>query len=117
MENFGFEVELNGEKLCRAGFDCKHFVTTCIIGSVRTNYTGKDEESLYISVGGLANNQHVDWEQTNLKLGDKLVIEVINDNFDQPTIRREYTEEEHRRIEIEAYYRLKEKLKEYLDEE
>ena len=117
MNNYGFEIGLNGKKLVRAGLYCRHYVLTCILGSLRRD--SDESEELKINVSGLDINadQHVDWMREDLKLGDTLSIKVIDDNFDKPVACRErVSEEEIRKDKIDYYYRLKKELKEYLDE-
>jgi len=114
--NYGFEIELNGKKLVRAGFNCRHYVISCILNSLRRD---RDEsEELHISVGGLdiKADQHVDWAREDLKLGDTLSIKVIDGNFDNPvTYAERVSEEEELKRKLDYYYQLKEELKEYLD--
>ena len=113
--NYGFEVELNGEILARAGYDNHYFVVSCVLHSLRRKLD--ESEELYISVGGLSNEEHVYWINQNLKFGDKISLRVINDNFDMPvTIGSKISKEEETKRKIEYYYKLKEELKEYLEE-
>jgi len=117
MNNYGFEIELNGKKLVRAGLDCRHYVLSCILNSIRRS---DESEELYIGVSGLdiKADQHVGWiQQEDLKLGDTVSIKVIDVNFDNPVSCTErISEEEDRKRKIDYYYRLKDELKEYLEE-
>ncbi|MGB3588045.1 MAG: hypothetical protein WBA23_15965 [Tunicatimonas sp.] len=85
MNIYGFEIKLNGEHLCRAGFEEVFSVLTCHVVSIRRE---RDNiEKLGLRVGGLNSetNQHMNWVKQDLQEGDKLSVEVISDNFDPPT--------------------------------
>jgi hypothetical protein len=115
-KKLGFKVAINNELFCRAGFQNKHSIVTCILDSVwRKNETS--EES-HISVGGLNSDtkQHVDWFKRELREGDIISIEVISNNFDEPkSIREPKPEKELLKRKLRNYYKLKEELKDYLD--
>lgn len=115
--NYGFEIELNGERLCRAGFDDQYYVLTCILNSLRRDFDKSEE--LFFSVGGLRSNsgQHVSWLYQNLKPGDKITVNVIDSDFDPPAYENpKISEEDERKNKTAYFYRLKEELKGYLDE-
>lgn len=115
-KNYGFEVCLNGNKLARAGIQKENYVVGCNIDAVHR----KDgSEELHMSVSGLDSDvqMHVSWFGERIKIGDKISIEVINDQFDEPTsFGKKFTEEEIREQKMKHYFRLKEELKDYLDE-
>ena len=118
MNNYGFEIGINGKKMVRAGLDCQQYVLTCILSSLRRE--NEESEELKIGVSGLdiKADQQVNWMLEELKLGDTLSIKVIDDNFDNPVSCTErVSDEEIRKRKIDHYYLLKEELKEYLDEE
>ena len=78
-----------------------------------------DNEELYFSVGGLNSDtdHYVDWVRQDLKPGDKISIQVINDKFDEPvSIKETEPKEVIIQRKIEYYHQLKEELKEYLNE-
>ena len=115
-KSYGFEVYLNGDKIARAGIQKQNYVTNCIISAV-SRKDGSGELSLYI--GGLDSDEdlHVTWQGANIKAGDKISIEVIDDQFDEPTsTNKKFDEEEIREQKIKHYFHLKEELKDYLDE-
>ncbi|MDR2039711.1 MAG: hypothetical protein LBQ60_17460 [Bacteroidales bacterium] len=117
MSNYGFEVGLNGKTLTRAGLNDTYFVLTCILDSFRRKID--ESEELYLSVGGLKpeTEQYVDWVKRNLKLGDVVSIQVINDDFDQPvSVKEKEPREVELKRKIEYFHQLKEELKGYLDE-
>jgi len=117
MNNYGFEIGLNGKKLIRAGLDCRHYVLSCILNSLRRDKDESEELNIDVSGWDIKADQHVNWLREDLKLGDTLFIKVIDDNFDNPVASTErVSEEEIRKRKIEHYYHLKEELKEYLDE-
>ncbi|MBN2635544.1 MAG: hypothetical protein JXR61_04685 [Prolixibacteraceae bacterium] len=112
---YGFQIKIDGKKICRAGFEKENSVVSCILSSIRRAVD--DSEELAINVGGLNSdtNQHVDWLDTKLQLGDKITIEVISTDFDLPkTIREPKPKQDVIAQKLERYHLLKEELKEYL---
>ena len=114
-KSYGFDVTLNGTKIARAGFEKENYVITCILGAV---YRNDGSNALYLNVGGLDSIEkvYVDWQGADLKKGDKIVIEVIDDNFDQPVTIRSNDSFEKETIESKLKYfnELKEELKDYI---
>lgn len=116
MKNYGLEVELNGKKLCRAGFEEKYFVLSAHLTYVRREMD--ESEEFYFGVGGLdsVEDVHVDWVSENLELGDVMTFRVIDKDYDMPQIRRNtLSEEEILQNKLKHYYQLQEELKEYLN--
>lgn len=115
-KKYGFEVSLNGSKLARTGIQKEHYVISCILTAVHR----KDGSSeLTMTLGGLDSeaHQHVCWQDANLKVGDKITIEVIDGQFDPPLHKSTgYSEEQIRENKIKHYLQLKEELKDYLAE-
>jgi hypothetical protein len=119
---YGFKVLINEKLICRAGFEDKNSVVTCILSSLRR----KDDvsEELNLSIGGLISDsdQNASWyNNNNLQEGDKISIEIISSDFDPPaTIKPKLSEKDiaaHQlKYQLKHYYKLKEELKEYLDE-
>lgn len=117
MKNYGVEIEYNGEKLIRAGFEDRYFVLSCIFSLLRRKRDESEEYSL--SVGGLniETDQSVDWLRQELKLGDKISVEVIDGDFNKPTkVKEAMSKEELLKQKIDYYYRLKEELKGHIEE-
>lgn len=113
-KSFGFEVSLNGNKIARAGIDKQNYVVNCIIGAVHRK-DGSEELNLY--VGGMDSDieNYVSWQGGELEVGDKIVIEVIDSNFDQPlNTSRRISKEERIENQLRYFYELKEELKDYL---
>ncbi len=118
MKNiFGFKVLVNGEQICRAGFEKENSVVSCIFNSVRRE--NNNSEELDFSISGLNSDtkQHVTWHKGELEKGDKVSLEVILDNFDLPTsIREPKSEKDIIAQKIKQYNKLKKELKDYLKE-
>lgn len=115
-KSYGFEISLNGKKVTRAGISKKNYVVNCIIDSVHRK---NDSGGLYMQVGGLDSDldMHVGWFSEELKVGDKILVEVIDSDFDEPTSKNKpFSEEEIRKQKINHYLQLKEELKDYLEE-
>ena len=117
MKKHGFEVKVNDELLCRAGFEVDFYVLTCnLVSMMRFN---DEREEVSISVGGLnsVNNTHLKWADKVLKSGDKISIEIIETPFDVPTeIEIPDSEEFLIQQKIKYFHRLKEELKDHLKE-
>lgn len=92
-----FRVSVNGAAPITAGFSGPH-VLSAIVSSVlrdpgRKAPTGEElpERELEFSLGGLdtAAREHVDWVTTELGVGDKIVVEVVElGSVDPPESRR-----------------------------
>jgi hypothetical protein len=118
MENIGFEVKLNGKTLYRAGFVDDYYVLSCTATSVSRD--GDEEKEVYLNISGLNSvlNRHVKWANIDLKEGDEINIKLITNNFDLPShIVEQDPEEFIIQSKIKYFKKLKEELKEYLDEE
>ena len=60
MSNYGFEVQINGEHLCKAGIDTDRHVVTCILTSLcRLNES--DELDLKVSGLNSVTGEHPEW--------------------------------------------------------
>lgn len=115
-KSYGFEVSLNGRKLTRAGISKENYVMNCIVGAVHRE---NDSGGLYMQMSGLDSDldMHYGWLSEQLKNGDKILIEVIDGEFDEPTAKsKALTEEEIREQKMKHYLQLKEELKDYLQE-
>lgn len=117
MPKYGFEIKLNNEILCRAGFDIDFYVLTCCLTSMKRQSDESNEIS--INVGGLdsVNKNHVNWIDKALKNGDKISIEIVTEKFEVPTtVMMQETDEVVLEQKIRYFYHLKEELKEHLKE-
>jgi hypothetical protein len=81
-----FNVSLNGKKLCLAGVG-ERGVLSAIISWVAGDRGGED---LFIEVGGLANEEHIDWiKQKRLQVGDEIRVKIVESgSADEPVRRR-----------------------------
>lgn len=77
-----FRVDLNGKRICVAGVG-EHGVLSAIV-----DYVGDGRSSeLHLAVGGLftATEEHAEWKRLDLKVGDKVVVTVVEtDSVDKP---------------------------------
>jgi hypothetical protein len=92
-----FEVSLNGKKICVAGVGDLGVLTTMLSWvrregrNTETGEPGKIEEELTLSVGGLmsSTNEHVQWTESALTVGDEVYIRVTElESVDAPRDRR-----------------------------
>lgn len=117
MKNYGFEVSLNGKKLCRAGFDTKYSIMTAILTSCRRKTDNSEE--FFLDVGGMSNEDgnSYQWAEQSLKENDQILIKIIDCDFDKGTLKEnQLTEGDIIKDKIAYYHHLKEELKEYLNE-
>lgn len=115
MTNYGLEIYLNDNYVCRAGFENKYHVLSFIVTSVRREFDNSEE--LFLQVGGLNSetDQHFDWINTEFENGDKISIQVIPDKFDKPLKIREGDSKKFiLERKIAYYYKLKAELKDHL---
>ncbi|SKC19075.1 hypothetical protein SAMN05660293_05421 [Dyadobacter psychrophilus] len=81
MSNYGFEVQVNGEHLCKAGIDTDRHVVTCILTSLR-RLTEPDELTLTVSGLNSVTVEHPEWVDMDLRVGDTITIKVVASEFD-----------------------------------
>lgn len=115
MKNYGFEIKLNDQLLCRAGFEEENGVLTCILDTLRR--AGEAPGELHLHVGGMDTDKqsHVGWVEQNLAMGDRLSIEIVDAPFDPPTtVRMRDSEAVTLAKKIEYFHQLQQELKDYL---
>jgi hypothetical protein len=80
-----FSVSLNGKKLCLAGIGKRG-----ALSAILTWAASNRGEDLFLHVGGLADEKHIDWiDQKRLQVGDEIRVEVCEaDLVDNPTGKR-----------------------------
>jgi hypothetical protein len=114
MSSYGFEVQVNGEQLCKAGIDTDGHVVTCILDSLR-RINEPDEVRLTVSGLNSVSGEYPEWVKQELKDGDTITIKVITQDFDAPNrIRPTISKEMMLENKLQYYYKLREELKEYL---
>lgn len=115
MSSYGFEVQVNGEQLCKAGIDTDRHVVTCILDALRRL---NESDELWLTVSGLnsVTGEYLEWVKKELKDGDTITIKVITGDFTPPCrIRPTISKEKMLDSKLQHYYRLREELKEHLD--
>ena len=92
-----FEVSLNRKKICVAGVGDIGVLSTLLSWvrregrNTETGEPGRIEEELTLSVGGLmsSTNEHVQWTESALTVGDEVCIRVTElESVDAPRDRR-----------------------------
>ncbi|MFC6192376.1 hypothetical protein ACFP1I_12250 [Dyadobacter subterraneus] len=114
MSSYGFEVQVNGEQLCRAGIDSGRHVVTCILDALRRL---NEPDELRLSVSGLnsVTDEYPEWVNQKLKDGDTITIKVITQDFETPhRIRPAISKEKMLENKLQYYYQLREELKGHL---
>jgi len=87
MPMIAFEIQLNNQKLCRAGIGDSGVLSAIVTRAATTTATGTRNESLFLDVGGLITpeGKHVSWiNQKNLVVGDKIQVSIVEaDSVDE----------------------------------
>jgi hypothetical protein len=114
----GFEVTINGTKLCTAGIGEPGDLQVNVIWVLRhsqedfTGTPGTADETLSITVHGkaYAGAEYIAWPNTNLQVGDEVSIRVVErEGFDSPAGRAVIDREKAETYQRELYERLKRK--------
>ncbi|WP_286848865.1 MULTISPECIES: hypothetical protein [Sphingobacterium] len=117
MDNIGINIRINGEQITRAGFNKAHYVLHAMAAFARRR---GHNDAFGFHVGGLDSdaNIHVDWLNATLNLGDIVTLEIVKGPFDpsEPHLSRVVSEEDQLNYELELFYRLKEELKDHINE-
>jgi hypothetical protein len=83
-----FKVSLNGKELCLAGIGNRGVLST--IPSWAASDRGED---LFLHVGGLANEEHINWiDQKHLQVGDEIRVEICDAGSVDDPIRKRRTD-------------------------
>jgi hypothetical protein len=116
----GFEVVVNGTKVCVAGIGAPGDLQVNAIWVLRhsqddlTGTPGTADETVSLTVGGKAYAvaEYLRWPHTALKVGDEIVLRVVDrESFDPPTGRGVIDREMAEKHQRELYERLKRKYK------
>ncbi|WP_164126421.1 hypothetical protein [Sphingobacterium luzhongxinii] len=115
-KSYGLKVTLNGKIVANAGIEKENYVVTACVNIVQR----KDNSELHsFSVSGLDSDEyeHLTWYNTELKLGDRIEIKIIEAPFDIPFEKNKspLTPEEILKHKLEEYHYLKENLKDHID--
>jgi hypothetical protein len=114
----GFEVTINGAKLCTAGIGAPGSLQVDIVWVLRhsqddfTGVPGTPDETMSVTVGGeaYASGEYLRWPNANLKAGDEVLLRVVErEAFDGPAARGIIDREKHEKYQRELYERLKRK--------
>ncbi|MDP3469005.1 MAG: hypothetical protein Q8S11_11765 [Daejeonella sp.] len=111
-----FEIHLNDIKVCTAGLKSGKGVLSTIINLIE----GLDNQpdTISISVSGLnsASSESMKWVQEDLKIGDRILLEVVDTkDSDAPQTTKSHREELSVEYKLKMYHRLKGELSEHLD--
>ena len=85
-----FVVSVNGQRACSVD------LTTQNTRSVQVTWIGstKVNESLFLSIGGMDDDEHVSWSVPPLQIGDEGTIKIVHDSpiMDPPASRKSAAE-------------------------
>lgn len=84
MKTNGFEIKLNDQRICRAGFYTDRHHLTCMLHIVKHADQGADQVG--ITVGGSEGPtlKLVNWVEQTLQKGDKITIQIVSGDYDPP---------------------------------
>jgi hypothetical protein len=85
----GFEVSVNGQRLCVSGVGDEGVLTALVTWVSRAS-AGEDQrpEELFLQVGGLSGDTHLSWPSPPLQVGDCVQVRVLETSRpDEPTDR------------------------------
>jgi len=82
-----FVVSVNGERVCSVGLTSKN------TRSVDVSWIGNAEEEVFLHVGGMDEDEHVNWSVPQLKVGDEVTIKIAESGITDPPSRRRTVEE------------------------
>ncbi|HLY61406.1 MAG TPA: hypothetical protein VKV95_11705 [Terriglobia bacterium] len=75
-----FRIDLNGKVLCHAGIGNEGVLTAIVRYVTKSSKVkGRSRDDLGLDVGGLigATQEHVNWRNIRLKVGDEVLVKVI----------------------------------------
>jgi hypothetical protein len=80
----GFEVHVNGKKVCVAGAEC-------VVG-VNVDWTWRSPEYIHFAISGISNaggeDHHVEWDRPDVAVGDEVTIRIVETDSPDSAIRR-----------------------------
>lgn len=86
MKTLGFEVAVNGVRLCTASAG-ETGVLSAIVTWVQRSAPGVPEPSdLSLAVGGLAEDTHLDWTRRKLAVGDEVLVKIVETDQPDPPV-------------------------------
>jgi hypothetical protein len=89
MDVIAFAVYLNGRRLWTAGVGSAGVLTTIVTWATKKS-ARSGAADFHVHVGGIdaATDEHVTWKTPRLKVGDKIIVKVVEtDEVDRPTRR------------------------------
>ena len=121
-----FEIWIDGVRFARAGVEDWSVLSAHVTAVRERHGPGQREGELEFSVGGLSQRDadgpayHFRWAKRDLKVGSKIVVEIIETDEPDPAVRRyrsdrdvqesPYSKEEIEQFEREELRRLKAKF-------
>ena len=74
----GFEVALNGSRLCVASAGDTGVLSACVTWVLRTAPGVKEQSDLRLDIGGLSEQTHLKWPAPRkLQVGDEVLVRVV----------------------------------------
>jgi hypothetical protein len=80
-----FNISMNGKKLCVAGVGDRGLLSAIVCRGA-----GDRDEDLFLHVGGLVNEEHLDWiDHACLQIGDEIRVQICEvESGDDPSRKR-----------------------------
>ena len=117
MDNPTFEIYYNNKLITVAGLSSQFGVVTAITTWVRSSQL--NHERLTFTVGGLdaIEDQHVSWFDKDVSIGDEIMTRITGHSpIVAPEKKPKPTSEDILADKLRYFYRLKEELKDHLNE-
>jgi hypothetical protein len=84
----GFEVTLNGERVCTAAAGATGVLTAGVTWALRTAPGVANPSDISLRVGGLSSDAHLDWPiPRKLRVGDVVAITIVETDAPDPPAR------------------------------
>ena len=107
----GFEVTLNGQRLCTASAGETGVLSACVTWVMRAAPGMEESSDLRLEIGGLAKDAHLRWAASpQLAVGDEVLVRIVETSNPDPPVRTDRDDKAFVEAEERKYYeRLKPK--------
>jgi hypothetical protein len=101
----GFEVALNGTRLCTASAGETGVLSTIVTWVHRAAPGVQEPSDLSLAIGGLAEDTHLEWaSQRKLAVGDEVLVKIVETAHPDPSVRTRRNDRAQDEAEERKYY-------------
>ena len=86
MKTLGFEVAVNGARLCTASAGETGVLSAIVTWVQRSAPDVPEPSELSLAIGGLANDTHLDWARRKLAVGDEVFVKIVETDHPDPPV-------------------------------